>query len=29
MNDLLILFLILGVWIVAQAWLLPRMGIST
>ena len=29
MNDLLILFLVLAVWIFVQAWLLPRMGVST
>jgi len=29
MNDWLILLLILAVWIFLQAWLLPRMGIST
>jgi hypothetical protein len=29
MNDLLILLLILGGWIFVQAWLLPRMGVST
>jgi len=29
MNELLILFLIMAGWIFVQAWLLPRMGIST
>ncbi len=29
MNDVLILLLILGVWVIAQTWLLPRLGIST
>jgi hypothetical protein len=29
MNDILILLLILGGWVFVQAWLLPRMGVST
>jgi hypothetical protein len=29
MNDLLILALIVAGWIFVQAWLLPKMGIST
>jgi hypothetical protein len=29
MNDLLILLLVLAAWIFVQAWLLPRMGVST
>ena len=29
MSDILILLLIIGVWIFVQAWLLPRLGIST
>jgi len=29
MNDLLILLLILAAWVFVQAWLLPRMGVST
>jgi hypothetical protein len=29
MNDLLILPIILVAWIFVQAWLLPRLGIST
>jgi len=29
MNDWLILLLIVGVWVFLQAWLLPKLGIST
>ncbi len=29
MNDVLILMLVLGVWIIVQTWLLPRLGVST
>ncbi len=29
MSDILILLLIIGVWFFVQAWLLPRLGIST
>jgi len=29
MNDLLVLLLILAVWVFVQAWLLPRLGVST
>lgn len=29
MSDILILLLIIGVWVFVQAWLLPKLGIST
>lgn len=29
MNDLLVLLLIVVVWVFVQAWLLPKLGIST
>jgi hypothetical protein len=29
MDDTLILLLILAVWVFVQAWLLPRLGVST
>jgi hypothetical protein len=29
MNELLILALIVGGWVFVQAWLLPKLGIST
>ncbi len=29
MNDTLILILVLATWVFVQAWLLPRMGVST
>ncbi len=29
MRDLIILILIFAVWIFVQAWLLPRMGVTT
>ena len=29
MNDVVILLLIVGVWIILQTWLLPRLGVST
>jgi hypothetical protein len=29
MNDTLILLFVLAVWVFVQAWLLPRMGVST
>jgi hypothetical protein len=29
MNDTLILLLVLAVWVFVQAWLLPRLGVST
>lgn len=29
MSDFIILLLILAVWFFVQAWLLPRLGIST
>ena len=29
MNEYLILFLIIGVWILLQAVILPKMGVST
>jgi hypothetical protein len=29
MNEFLILIIIVGVWVFLQAWLLPRLGIST
>ena len=29
MKEMLILFIVIGVWIVLQAVILPKMGIST
>jgi len=29
MNEFWILIIIVGVWVFLQAWLLPRLGIST
>jgi hypothetical protein len=29
MNDTLILLFVLAVWVFVQAWLLPRLGVST
>jgi hypothetical protein len=29
MNEYLILFLIIGVWILLQAFILPKLGVST
>ena len=29
MNDLLMLVIFVAVWFFVQAWLLPRLGIST
>ena len=29
MNEYLILFLIIGVWILLQAFILPNLGVST
>jgi len=29
MNDLLIILLVVAVWVFVQAWLLPKLGIST
>jgi hypothetical protein len=29
MNEYLILFIIIGVWILLQAVILPKMGVST
>jgi hypothetical protein len=29
MNDFLILIAVFGVWYFMQAWLLPKMGVST
>ena len=29
MNDVVILLLIVGAWIILQTWLLPRLGVST
>ncbi len=29
MNEFLILLLIIGLWFFLQAWLLPKLGVST
>ena len=29
MNEILVILLIIGGWFFLQAWLLPKMGIST
>ncbi len=29
MNEILVLLIVIGVWIALQAYILPRLGIST
>jgi len=29
MNDIFVFLLIIGIWIFVQAWLLPKLGVST
>ncbi len=29
MNDMLLLLAVVGVWVLVQAWILPKLGVST
>jgi hypothetical protein len=29
MSQILLLLLVIGIWVALQAWILPRLGIST